>query len=127
MIDERELQSAIAECVDNPSSANVCQRLASYYIIQDHLFGENNAISENNYIKRQYSGDNEVLPAYDDFVEAKRLYQQGNGNEKRVIETLNALLIQIKELIQSLYVNSNTETEKSAIIRTIEQLNTGNL
>ena len=125
MIDERELNAAIAECVENPSSANVCQRLASYYIIQDHLFKDDVMPYSNaeEPIRTEYS----PLPAYNDFVEAKRQFQQGTGTEQRLIDTLNALLRQIQELIKSLYVNSNTDAERSAIIQATEKLNTGNL
>lgn len=39
MITERDLQEAIAECqgVKNPN-ANTCIKLASFYIIRDHLY-----------------------------------------------------------------------------------------
>jgi len=41
MITEREIRAAIDEChaVENPT-ADTCRKLASYYIIQDHLSGE---------------------------------------------------------------------------------------
>lgn len=41
MIRETELQEAIASCEGerNPN-ANTCYKLAAYYTIQDHLFGE---------------------------------------------------------------------------------------
>lgn len=40
MITEQDLQEAIAECLGqrNPT-ANTCEKLASYYIIQDRLYG----------------------------------------------------------------------------------------
>ena len=42
MITEQDLQAAIAECegARNPN-ANTCLKLASYYVIQDRLFGRN--------------------------------------------------------------------------------------
>lgn len=41
MITEHDLEQAIAECkgVRNPN-ANICIKLAAYYIIQEHLFGD---------------------------------------------------------------------------------------
>lgn len=44
MIREDELEQAIAECQGqrNPS-ANTCLKLASYYTIKDHLYGEQKA------------------------------------------------------------------------------------
>lgn len=116
MIDKNELQNAIQECLDNPSSANVCQRLASYYIIQDHM---------DNTMSYSYANENEILPAYSDYANAKRMFQLGEGNEKHMIETLNALLIQIKDLLYMLYSNAVTETEKTSILNTLQELNTG--
>ena len=42
MITRQDLQEAIAECegVRNPN-ANTCMKLAAFYIIQQHLFGDN--------------------------------------------------------------------------------------
>jgi hypothetical protein len=40
LITERDLQEAIAECQGERSpNANTCIKLASYFTIQDHLFG----------------------------------------------------------------------------------------
>ena len=41
MITEKDLQEAIAECkgVRSPN-ANTCIKLAAFYILQDHLFGD---------------------------------------------------------------------------------------
>ena len=43
MITERDLREAIAECrsVKDPT-ATTCMKLAAYYTIQDHLYGESN-------------------------------------------------------------------------------------
>ena len=119
MIDERELQSAIQECLDNPSSANVCQRLASYMVIQDHLFNDEGYSNNSN--------STVVLPAYEDFANAKLSYQMGRGNESSMIETLNALLHQIKSLLHTLYANATTERERASILETLQELNTGKL
>ena len=40
MITERELLQTIRECERIPVTYNTCERLASFYIIYDHLFGE---------------------------------------------------------------------------------------
>ena len=46
MITERDIKAAIDEChaVDNPT-ADTCRKLASYYIIQDHLTGSDGMYS----------------------------------------------------------------------------------
>lgn len=40
MITERELLEAIRKCERDPVTYNSCEKLANYYIIYDHLFGE---------------------------------------------------------------------------------------
>ena len=40
MISEKELLQTIRECERVPVTYNSCERLASFYIIYDHLFGE---------------------------------------------------------------------------------------
>lgn len=40
MITERELLEAMRKCEKDPVTYNSCEKLANYYIIYDHLFGE---------------------------------------------------------------------------------------
>ena len=40
MITERELEAAIDECERDAHDYTTCQRLATFYEIQDHLFGD---------------------------------------------------------------------------------------
>ena len=40
MITEKELKSAIAECESEPITLSKIGKLANFYIIYDHLFGE---------------------------------------------------------------------------------------
>lgn len=122
MIDERELNQAIDECIKNPHNAQVCQQLASFLIIRSFLFPKDEEQTT------QYSyADESVLPAYDDFVNAKWLFQKGEGSKDKLIKTLNALLRQIQDLIKNLYSNSNTPEERAAITEVIEKMNIGNL
>ena len=37
MVSERELESAIRECEDAPTSYQTCAKLATFYTIRDHL------------------------------------------------------------------------------------------
>ena len=80
MITKSDLQEAIAECQGerNPN-ANTCLKLASYYIIDDHLFNEAKAMSSYSYAN-SYESDtefistiknkdmNEVLPVLDELM-----------------------------------------------------------
>lgn len=53
MIRKEELEEAIASCQGQQSpNANTCLKLASYYTIRDHLYGEQKATES-----RQYSYD----------------------------------------------------------------------
>lgn len=56
MITRQDLESAIAECQGNPTpNANTCAQLASFYIIQDHMYGE----QKKEVMPMQYSMANE--------------------------------------------------------------------
>ena len=67
MITERELLKAIAECEAEPVTAAKIGKLADFYIIYDHLFGEpiESGYSSENKVETviQTNGDTEFLQA----------------------------------------------------------------
>ena len=65
MITERDLADAISEChgVRNPN-ANTCIKLASYYTIQDHMYGEPDRV------RYSYSNSPTEIPGDSEFLQA---------------------------------------------------------
>ena len=52
MITKQELEEAIAECENLPSSYQSCEKLATFYAVYDHLYGSK--ISDTEPISREY-------------------------------------------------------------------------
>lgn len=46
MISKRELESAINECESGSADYNTCQQLATFYEIQDHLYGQQREVEK---------------------------------------------------------------------------------
>ncbi|MBO5701384.1 MAG: hypothetical protein J6S71_02990 [Clostridia bacterium] len=69
MITEKELLEAITECESEPITAAKISKLANFYIIYDHLFGEPLATEHNNGLKKidtlSVSGESEFLQQID--------------------------------------------------------------
>lgn len=42
MVTRQELDEAIRECEAAPSSYDICRKLAIFYAVRDHLYGEDN-------------------------------------------------------------------------------------
>lgn len=87
MIKEQELLDAIAECQGqrNPN-ANTCIKLASYYIIQDHLKQE------------------EPMPQYS-FASEQAAYDSGTEFSDRIKDMdMNDVLTVMDELMSTLYI-----------------------
>lgn len=66
MITEKDLQEAIAECEGqrNPN-ANTCIKLAAFYTIRDHMFGESSKMPQNEFYSRDgysYGAEPENAP-----------------------------------------------------------------
>lgn len=83
MITEKDLQEAIAECqgVKNPT-ASTCIKMAAFYIIKDHLYGDKEVYSfagpQTDEVKYESETDfgraisgrdiNEILPLVDELM-----------------------------------------------------------
>ena len=68
MITKQELEEAIAECENLPSSYQSCEKLATFYAVYDHLYGSKVSDTEpipREYITEQY-GDSEFFTAIRD-------------------------------------------------------------
>lgn len=68
MITEKELLKAIRDCERDPVTYNSCEKLANFYVIYDHLFGEKQTFdSPQTEVETvvQTEGDSEFLRAVD--------------------------------------------------------------
>lgn len=62
MITEQDLKEAIAECNgQRHPNANVCLKLAAFYVIKDHLFPEAEELARTNMNTNEYKSDSEFM------------------------------------------------------------------
>lgn len=143
MITIAELNSDISELEKKPASYQNCERLAVLYTLQERLLQKSagqlqtaapsriSAESSQN-IKghtksiTETSGNN-ILPAYKNYIEIKRQYQQGVIAKENVLKNLEVLSDEIKDFIRRLYRNSDMPEERNILSKTIAEINVGNL
>lgn len=132
MIDTQILDETIEELERGPISFNLCGKLASLYIVKEHL---NTAVNnENNrVVAREYKDDkpkteikvenelSDILPQYKKYIEIKRKYQMHNVTEEAVERSILQVCNEIREFIQTLYSSTDLPVERQRIR---EMLNT---
>ena len=63
MISEKDLNRAIDECKDTANSYTNCEKLATFLIIKDHLYGSGEKAETRTETLVDYMGDSEFLNA----------------------------------------------------------------
>jgi len=94
------------------SSYDSCQKLASLYIVRDHL-------------QRTESTQKElfdILPTYSSYANIKREYELGNAGERAVINLMRDLCKEIKEFIIALHISTHSADERAHIYKTLDDL-----
>lgn len=71
--------------------------------------------------------DKPILPAFEKYVEVKRKYQTNDTTKDKVLETLSAVLREIKEFLKMLYRNTDMPEEREKINALINDINVGNI
>lgn len=66
---------------------------------------------------------NDLMPAFNSYVEAKRLNQLGQTNEEAVEHTLKLLCQELKEFIETLYTNTSSRRERLSLLYMVKELN----
>ena len=104
--------------------------LASLYTIKDHMEHPKEKVHEHYEMYKEEPIKKEiddVLPAYQDFKELKRKYQLGEIEKAKVLKSFDVLLLQIRELIQILYRNSDMPEERERLSNIISEMSVGNI
>lgn len=94
------------------NSYDSCQKLASLYIVRDHL-------------QRMETPQKElldILPTYSSYANIKREYELGNAGERAVINLMRDLCREIKEFIIALHISTHSVEERAHIYRTLDDL-----
>ena len=139
MISEKELLREIEEYESKQPTYQVCEKLATLYIIHDHLYHAEKTRSD--IFKTNHSFDSGpkqteveekperkiILPAYESYIDAKTAYQYGEISIERVLKTFKTLSEEIKDFIKMLYRNTDTPEERQILNTLIGEINVGNI
>lgn len=101
---------------ENTSVENV-QDLANLYIVYDKLRFKQ---APKNSSQKEL---NDIMPALEVYIEAKRQNQLGQTNEEAVEHSLKLLCQELKEFIETLYTNTSSRKERLLLLYMIKNLN----
>lgn len=110
-----DIELSIRHLENSGTSYENCEKLASLYILRDHYSGEpiqGSVVSELS----------DILPAYQEYIKMKKDYQLGKITEKAIENKIKCVCLEIRELVQVMYFNSDMEVERIAIKEMIQKL-----
>jgi predicted transcriptional regulator len=125
MIDIELIEDTIEELENSATSFENCEKLASLYICRMMYQNANMKLSD---VSERVSYNNvdsqlqDILPAYNKYVEAKRRYQQFEVVDKMLIYAMEDLCKEITEFIADLYHNTETTAERALIVEMINEM-----
>lgn len=105
MIDLTDINNAIEELENQELTFDICQKLSSLYIIKRYYQNEDVVVDEYN----------DILPSYQRFCEIKRKYQLNDASEDSIYRQLQLVCSEIREFLQTLYHNTDTQRERNII------------
>ena len=125
MLDLDLIDDTIEELEQDATSFENCEKLASLYICRLMNKNANMKLSDTlesvSYNSRN-SEVEDILPAYDKYIDTKRRYQQYEVVDKMLIYAMDNLCSEIVEFISDLYHNTETEAERVLIVEMINNL-----
>ena len=112
MLNVGEIKDTISELQRQKTTFDTCHKLASLYIVLDHL--DNNTVQEQieDKVVQEYS---DILPSYKKYCEIKRNYQLGLLSDNQIQFSMKSVCLEIEEFILTLYSSTDTEIERSLI------------
>lgn len=115
MLNVGEIKETISELEKQKTTFDTCHKLASLYIILDHI-NTNKIYDEHtnkeNKVIEEYS---DILPSYKKYCEIKRNYQLGLLSDNQIQSSMKSVCLEIEEFILTLYSSTDTEIERSLI------------
>ena len=106
MIDLEEINNTIEELENQPLTFDLCQKLASLYIVREYNADTSDVVIE------EYS---DILPSYNKFCEVKRRYQLSEISEDAIYPSLELLCSEISEFLHILYSSTDSQKERDII------------
>lgn len=112
MLNVAEINNTIDELEHGSTTFDTCNKLASLYIVREH-------IGKRDMVEQEYQ---DILPQYRRYVAIKKQYQKGELSEKSVEDSINLVCRELQEFIQTMYSCTDMEVERNAIFTMVEQL-----
>lgn len=113
-----EINNTIEALENSSTTFGNCEKLASLYICREHLT-KAPPPETNIQVEQEYS---DILPQYRQYCSVKRRYQLHEISDEPVISSMMRVCTEIKEFIQILYSNTDTENERIQIHNMLSEL-----
>lgn len=102
-MDIKAIDTVIKELEDSDTTADNVQELSSLYIVKEYLQKHNNNVEKEL---------NDILPAYNEYVDCKRNYQLHKGNIDSMLFCFKILCQEVEEFVYSIYSGTCTGKER---------------
>lgn len=125
MLDLELIEETIEDLEQDTTSFENCEKLASLYICRLMNKNANMKLSDTLESVSYNNVDSElqdILPAYQKYINTKRRYQQYEVVDKLLIYAMQNLCDEIVDFISALYHNTETEAERALIIEMITNM-----
>lgn len=106
MLNINEINEAITNLENGPTTYDSCSKLASLYIVRRELSNSSNPVV----VELQ-----EILPQYKRYCAVKRKYQMQEATEEAVYTSMQYLCDEIVEFLHTLYSHTDTRLERSML------------
>ena len=99
-----EITNTIIELENGDTTFASCEKLASLYIVRDHLSADE--------VIAEY---NDILPSDRDYCIDKAEYQKGNKTKEFIVSSINNVCKETNEFLFRLYCNTDMTEERIVI------------
>ena len=124
MLDIQLIEDTIEELEQDATSFENCEKLTYLYICRDNYYNRSMKRIDSLKSKSEQSTQselNDLLPAYQKYIDTKRRYQQYEVVEQMLIYSMDNLCDEITEFISSLYHNTESTAERTIILKMINE------
>ena len=116
-MDLKVIEDTIQLLENEATSVENVQDLANLYTVYDKLKYKQPVKSSS------HAEFNDILPAFEKYLETKKHYQLGEGQEESVQHALKLLCQELKEFIETLYSSTSSRKERLSIQYLVRDLN----
>ena len=110
-----EINNAITALENGETTFASCQKLATLYVVRDHL-------CESPQIESVDAEIQEILPTYKSYCSIKAQFQRHQLPPESVPLALSSVCTEIKDLILLIYSNSDMESERAMMTECLKSL-----